>query len=646
MKREGHRYVKPVKRTTAPARLLVAIPEYDGKLDCVTSEEAYYTARAVWVTDGRRYGTRWVGSDEPTRYHPDDWWDYVSACVRSNSRLYIVSDNACDLLTVTGFWVRVERGEYRLCDRLDASNAGTGSGGKRQTQWVGRLVMGGPPDIIHVRHKKGSVICVSMRNYTTATWERLRSAVTGSHDGARGRGTDPGDEGFDPSDKCTVCTRYTRSLISEWVRRDCGPWKETVAQLSLSLWRKKFYTHKVCRHADDDAIRLERDAAHGGRAETWYYGDAGDPDSVPDGSQVRPTPSRYPPIQGTVYRCDVSAQYPALLASQQFPVRLMGVADNPSVADLSAMLRYYGVIAHVDLHTRVPEYPTRRAGEACYPVGTFATTLAGPELERAMQEGCVCGVRKAAYYELGYPLRAYAAWLLQERADCRGRDDYCGELFAKSLATAIGGKFSQRTTRREPCPTVVNPFSRWGPYTATGSDGVTHSYLTVGGLCFEEVASQMGSKLLSALYCYLTSYGRVQMARLRESLLPVVPYSQCTDGIWVGVEGRERLSRLGLSADRIPGTLRLESSHSYARWLTPNHYYVDGYWTLSGYRMGAAVDVDGTVMEYRDYNPVRTVAYKPPMSIRRRVLRRDMAAMQRRRKIGPDGWLIPQTLRG
>lgn len=640
------RNVKATKRTTGPVRMIVAVPETPVKLECVEEGECYYSARAVWSMYSRRYGDRWVGDVNPTRRYPDDFWQWVCEICKHNTAVWVVSPNGGDLCTLTAFWHWVDRGVFSISADRDNSISRSNGDSVRNGTWQGRLVLGGPPDIIHVRYKRGSVRIVSLRNYTEASWERLCSTVGCKIDGIGDTQHRPSDADIDPFDRCAIASAYMRSLISGWIKQKCGGWKDTVASLSVSWWRNSFYTTKVTRHDNAEAIALERAAAYGGRNEVWFYGDCGDASSLPDGIDPPPKPSQYPPIRDAIYHCDISAQYPAILADKEFPIRLKGIRDNPSVADLSALLRYYGAIAHVRIRASEPEYPCKKSGEATYPCGVFDTTLAGPELACATSDGSVIQCYRVAYYELGYPLRAYAQHLLSLRQQSKERGDYCGELFAKCLATAIGGKFSQRTKRREARGEFVNPFGRWGPYTTIDTTGNTRRLVSIAGMSFEDVEIVSGGKLLAAVYCYLTSYGRCQMRRIRDSLLPAVPYSQCTDGIWIGQAGKDRLDRMGLTCDRIPGTLRLVREARYARWITPNHYYVDGKWTLAGYRHGGKVNPDLTVTEYRDINTVRGIPYKPPMALKRKAIKRNLVELQPIRLIGPDGWLLPPTRKG
>jgi hypothetical protein len=639
------RYVKTVKRTYGPTHIITAVDEQHRILDCMTDGEGYSSARSVWYIRSRRKGARFTGVETPTRLHPDDWWRYVADSAKCGYRLYIVVPNAGDFCTTTGFWRWCDMGVFSFGGGGDSGgNADVPSSG-RHAGWTGRLVLGGPPDIITVRTANGTVSIVSSRNYSEASWGQLASSVRYTLPEG-GTSTDPAhDTAYDVWDKCVILSRYIRALIGQWIGRDCGPWKDTAAQLSVTLWRKRFYTQKVCRHDNATANKLEREAAHGGRNEVWFYGDIGDRRTIPDGCEAIPTESKYPPIQGAVYRCDVTSQYPSLLAEEHFPIRLRGTTNSVSVADLQALLTYYEVIARVELYAERPEYPSKRNGIPHYGCGRVVTTIASPELRTAIERGELRSVLSCAYYERGAPLRDYARYLLAERERSRRENDYVAECFAKSLATSIGGKFSQRATRREPCYGVVSPFDGWGPFTRIGKDGTPESYVSIAGVCYKTVEVTGGSRLLAALYCQLTSYGRVQMMRYREALGRELPYAQCTDGIWVGERGRATLQRLGLSGNRIPGTLREVSQHTFARWITPNHYYIDGRWTLSGYKHGCVIGSDLVVTEFRDKNPVRTVPYKAPMAIKRECVKRNLAESSSQATIGEDGWIIPSVSR-
>lgn len=642
----GHRYVKPTRTVSAPRRLLFLTAEYDHNLELHTHAESRYSARAIWAMWRTREALSWTGDAEPKRFHPDDIWAYTAAMASDLGSLYIVCDNACDLLTASGFWHQVHRGVFVI--RVDncqhcGSNQCKCHDSKR---YLGQLVLGEPPTIVKARTGNGTVTITSLRNYTEATWRQISHALSPVDHAREGGRTTSEPDTQCPSWRCSAVAAYIEQLIAAWVDRKCGVWKETVAQLSVAYWKGSHYTRKVCRHESTTATVLERDASFGGRNAVWFYGEIGDRSKLHTVKEQIPTKCEHPTLQEPIYRCDVTSQYPAILSENPFPTRLLQVRDNVSVADLEALTRYYGVIAHVRLRDCYGEIPVRGHKEARYRIGAADTTIAGPELIWAMQRGLVSQCYRVAVYELGYPLQAYARHLIADRERCRREGDIAGEILAKSLANSIGGKFSQRTTRRIPRTDIPSPSGGWGPFQRVRGDGSVERFFAIAGAVYQEVQDACQGKLLAALYCYLTSYGRVQMLQVRESLYPCKPFAQCTDGIWVGDKALSTLQRHGLSSDRIPGRLRLVSRHSFARFVTPVHYYVDGKWTLSGYRHGYVVEDGETVVELRDNNPIRYHPMKPPMQIHRVAVRRNIARPNVDGTIGPDGWHIPNTHRG
>lgn len=639
-----HRYVRPLSKTTAPTRMVCCVPEVDDVVQYSGSDDLYYRATAVWATHSRRVKDKWYGTDEPERIPRKDWWDWVDARIPGGARLYIVAPSVVDLATVTGFWRRLDARVYTLCDNDQQGLSPGKDGNTKGSGWIGRLITGNPPEIIHVGTATGTMLLVSLRNYTDAGWDKLATSVQWKADGFASDERVVGCIGDHPFDATLILTRFMRQTIGDWVRSDNGPWRDTIGQLSTSLWRRRFYTERVCRHEDNDAINLEKAACHGGRAETWYYGDIGDRQHIQAPQATPPRPSPYGGIAEQITRYDVSSQYPALLATELFPTRLVSVVDRPSVEWLDDALNYWGVIAHVRVRTDVPEIP-RRIGEGSdYRIGQFETTLAGPELRYAIDSGYVMHCHKAAKYNRGQPLSSYATYLISERARRRDAKDYCGELFLKCLANAIGGKFAQRKTNRVVRPDIVSPWGRWGPWQMVDRELKCHDYQTIAGVVYELVDVSSAGKLLAALYAYLTAYGRMQMCEIRRALPHRSVVSQDTDGIWVFPAARKALQLTGMSADRTAGKLREVSSHVYARFFTPRHYYVDGTWVLSGYRHGTKVENDIQVCEPVESNAIRHTPYRPPTAVRYRELKRSMASLQRHHVIGSDGWLIPQTV--
>lgn len=637
----GSRYVKAIRQTTAPTRLLICVAESEPLSARGRSDVTYECGRAVWCLYSRRSESQWFCRETPIRLTLNHWWNYVNSLLSDRQRLYIVAPIASDFLTLTRFWERVNNGVYRVADPCRAGlDAG---GGKRQPSRPRRvrLVLKGKPDIIGFWSDRGTAVMVSMRNYLDTDIRDIARAtnyqlpVVADSEG-RNRPESP-----DPADQCVILSRFMRQFIGRWLTEGNGPWRETISQLAVSMWRTRFYTQRICRHADDDASQLESDALHGGRASIWCLADLGWRLSLEGDAETPPQRSHYPAIHSVVYRYDVRSMYPSLLRDREFPVRLLSVHDATDIETLAAMIRHYAVIARVTIETDEAEYPVRTDRRVYYPVGRFTTTLAGPELEYAISRRHLRTVHAYARYERGTPFRQFAGQLIANRDLCRANSDALGSLYWKALANSFGGKFAQRADRWEPRPQVP-AVRQWGEWYRRDVDTPTPSrWRGIAGVSHELVKGRPGACLLGAVFCYLTSYGRQMMLQYRRAVGLSAVVAQDTDGIWVLEAGHAVAQRHGLLSHDTAGTLRMVSEHRYARFFSPCHYYVDGTWTLAGYADGFDVIGDNRIVERISVNPARSKCRRTPRTIATIRREKTLERIDWFGSVDKDGWMIP-----
>lgn len=440
---------------------------------------------------------------------------------------------------------------------------------------------------------------------------------------------------------CHALTKFYRSYILRWVADDMGTWRDTLPQQAVSYWRHRFYTEKVCRHADERTQQLESQSLHGGRASAFYFGDVGYRLSLDKDAETPPTRSIYPTLYEGIHRLDVRSMYCTLLRDMHFPVRLLSVLDDVSPEEIRGMCRHWGCIAMVQLKTSTDEFPLRYNDRTLYPIGEFTTTLAGPELEYADSLGAIRKVIRLARYELGRPFKEFAKHLLAMRDRARATGDTIAGDMAKRMANSFGGKFAQRGDRWEARPNKVVP-ERWGRYLSSDYvTGVITQYRIVAGLPHQKVPGNAGSGLLAAVYAYLTSYGRMQMRSIRHLMGRGVVLSQDTDGIWTTDTGLHLAKSRGLLGEDTPGTMRLVSSHIFARFVDAQHYYVDGRWTLAGCSEGFKVTRDRRVVHTVITNPVRDFCKAAPGEIIVSRVSDPIPGISSWQRIDTNGWAAP-----
>lgn len=631
-------------RSAAPIHLITVVPALAVVGDYSLKGGGWVGCTGVWVNYSRRYGTRW-SNEHPARWiDRDRFWDYVLHLCQKGWKPRVIAPNGSQLLTLTSFWQHVESGAFRVLDDQGEIAKRGKNAGKSKRPWMGRLVLKGTPTIVSARTAGGGgVTILSATNYADVPSRVLCRCV-----GVTPRDHDQGDEqqlgDVDPDQHCFALHRWFRQIISGWVAESCGPWGDTAGALGLSLWRATDGPKSVARHDRQEALEIEAAALHGGRATVWYYGSVGDRGTCPPPPADPPPEGHHPNMRGRAHKLDVRSMYPWLLAHNTFPIKLQGIKRNLTPYELAGFMGRWCGIAVVRMKVKEPEYPVRIKDRTRYPVGPVVTTLAGPELLRALQNGeiehCLTYVRYAA----GEPFQKWGRFVLGKRVEARTSGDPATELLWKIVANSFGGKFAQKSRRWLPVPRESAP-RRWGDYLVRPPGAATLlRRRALAGIPHRLETGLPGSRLPAAVYCYLTAYGRLHMHGIRTMLGTGVVLSQDTDGLWVNDLGLKRARRFGLLDGEGPGSLRHEASTDYARWWDARHYYSSGKWTLAGVASGWTLRDTGIVSETRKVEPAGAGMDPGDAMIFHQTRSRELARIMPDSPVGPDGWARPYTL--
>lgn len=640
----GSHYVKATGRTCGPVKLVVCVASVGTRQENEEESGNHEYARSVLCTVATRTGTKWGGAESPFYLSAVEFWNWIDSHCSPKRNLYCIAPIASDFLTLTGFWEECDRGRYYFTERLPRKVRASYKRLKAKRQWHGRLVLRGNPDIVSCRSRSGAITFVSASNFTDSSIADIAEGlIHGCEDIPDSYGAIEWTAS-DPYYQCQYLTKYFRCLISEWIAEDNGVWKDTASQLAVSLWKRKYYTQRICRHEHPDAIQLETDALHGGRATCWYYGDVGSRLMLDDRSQPPPKASLYPTLATQAHRLDVRSMYPAILANQQFPIRLLSVLRDCDPDSIVGLGWHWGVIAGVKLKTEVAEFPKKLDNGVIYPVGEFDTVLAGPELKLASDMGAIKRVYHVARYELGRPFKAFAEHMLEQRGKYHDSGNKVMEAFVKRMANSFGGKFAQKSNRWVARPDML-PERRWGEWPEINLSKRTYKYFkAIAGLAFEMVPGRPGASLLAAVFAYLTSYGRIQMMNYRQAIGREHVLSQDTDGLWLTDCGYERAQKLFDVVNASFGELQYKDSHTFVRWLDAQHYYCDGLWTWAGYKDGFTPHSDGFADVKVTVNPIRYKCSEAPKTVTTVTRSMPLSFHPHCGGIGKDGWLIPHRL--
>jgi hypothetical protein len=418
----------------------------------------------------------------------------------------------------------------------------------------------------------------------------------------------------------------------------------TTAQLAWGILRSHVPPRVLTTHQNADVHALERAAAFGGRASVWYVGAVGDtprpaPRHVARSGDI--TVRREP---GPLWNLDVRAMYPALLRDNRFPTKLAATPQNVTPRALMELAESGGVVARVTIHTRRAEYPYRSSRGVVYPIGTFTTTLTGPELLTLREDGEILTCHEVATYHLTDAFGVAAGFLLTTPTVPGAAGGASGGSFAKLLRNSLAGKLAQRAGGWVRDPGRDSP-RQWGErWEFNCQTGLKTRRRWVMGLCWRWEDDASGRGPHTACFAYLAAYGRVMMRRWRDRIGERAVVSQHTDGLWV-LDGRSELvATLPSKDDAEPGQLSNRGSVDSARFWGPGHYWTSDGWTLAGFHEPGAGEWGKSVWDTQQPLPWNGKTRRAPRTV---VTENRLSALTLDAPFGtvlPDGWILPRQI--
>jgi hypothetical protein len=316
-------------------------------------------------------------------------------------------------------------------------------------------------------------------------------------------------------------------LMNWWDREGLGRWSVTGAALGWTSYRATLAPRQVVIDHDPDIIAYERRAVYGGRRDVALVGTPGAPQYA---------------------EMDFEGAYPTIAAECPLPCAYGGQID-PSKLDPRAFHNpSVGIIADVTIMTGEARWPCRIDGKVFYPVGTFRTTLAGPDLAEAWDKGVVIEVHEVHWYRMSRHMGSWGAWVkglisapIEQVSDPVRRA-------AKHWSRAVIGKFAQRGWST--VPWVGPPCDGW-TIEETPILGKTHRVVTVGldGVYYRSEADQRGDHERPAVLAFVEAHVRTRLSRIIDGPWRHAVVQWDTDGLIVS----------------LPRLAALAVDHGYAR---------------------------------------------------------------------------------
>lgn len=468
------------------------------------------------------------------------WGNLSSLCLRRET-CWLFIPGAIRVLTAVGFWDRLENGSIRLDGNDWRVDRGNGSSGEDKTS--GLCCIENPPTMVLCRFADmaGKLLILDTRNYGIES-EPGTGSVQGRAD----------------------ATLHGLLSIVRTLREDTPvSLRGTAASQAMQILRTRHDVVRLHCHTNPDATALERAAYHGGRVECYRTGE----------------------VEGPVWHLDVKSMYPSVCLTLPIPVSLREYTSEPATAERLVRKCPGEVCAAVCLREGGAEFPVRNDGGTSYPEGPVQTTLAGPELQRALGRGVIERVSDAARYSCAPALAGFYQWGIGVLRDMRMDENRVCMQWVKRVLNALIGKLGEPGRRWVPCP-MVPGHGPYAEFTYPGPDGIEtrHRHIAWNGQRQETHGESYWS--MPAVAAFVCAAARVRLWHILSCAGRENVWYVDTDGILCNGVAREKLLSVGLVRDNEIGYLREVACYDRVHIHGIRHYEYDGGIKCSGVANG------------------------------------------------------------
>jgi hypothetical protein len=501
--------------------------------------------------------TTWIGKGSPgcnvacgSGMDAAGFWKWLAEATQKGGSVWVWQMGASHGLTMLGFWKLLELGLWSL-DGYDPMNGGRMDSGERQP-FRGLCVIQDAPTVIMARPvlARGMYRFVDVRNLGVDGWPDIAGDVANiPHMLDRENATPAG---------LSILATWRAEQLALWLREwyhaidemELGGLRHTASAQSWHGWKCKHLQGPLLVHANEQAIRIERDSIHSGRCECFTLGKVGD----------------------RVYQVDASAFYPSLAEDYRLPVRL--VWNGSCSTQLARKYTQDGlcVIARGFVGCERPIVPITRGQLTLFPVGEFEATLCWPEWQALLDRGASVDITEAALYEPGRPVQRFMRhlWGFRERYAANGRKARVA--CVKRMANSLIGKFAawDMGWKDEPTIGIGLPFATWPRINAS-----THQlerWRAIAWHTQREVCNGESQDSMPAIASWVYSLARSILLRWIEAAGWKNVHYVDTDSLWLTEEGFRILQGARVIGEGGRGMLRLVRVHDWVEFLGIKYY--------------------------------------------------------------------------
>lgn len=630
-------YVRPTSATSIPQNLIFVDVESRSRPDPEGGGvlQSFRLGVAISV---QRFGDQWKRRDVLHFTTTFDFWEFVTSKATPKKPVWIFSHNlSCDAAWL-GTWEQMEEQNLKL--NVPCANCGEYQKGpcKDHHPFRGTAVITDPPVILCLRSRAGVIRMVDTMNYWKTSVYKLGQGV--GYPKILILGSNPDDDVLFQlcEADATIIERTMCGLLDEWDHDQCGHFTATAAGLGWAAFRKTIAAKEILVCHDEPQISMQRAAYYGGQAEAFFVGAVREPVSL----------------------FDVRSLYPSVMRENRFPVEFLEMEENISPGECLRRLSFDCAVAHVVLRTERAGYPLRLRGgvkrvglvpdvavdgrlriepdRLGFPIGRYATHLAGPELLRAIARDECEEIISIAWFRSGRIFQNFVDIWFSKRPLHISPATFTKDLLCKTVLNSLSGYLAKHKIRWKERPDL-RPLYRWGEWLGiqAQTDKIT-KYRSVGGAVQELEEPGESRDSFPAISAYITAYGREQMLWLREQCPPETVYYQDTDSLVLNCEGENVLRGRKLIGTGELGRLRFMHTLPGLVIHAVKDYEFEGHRVIAGVREKATVEGPGRFRQERWESIADQWSRGGVTEIR---VGEEVVAFSRTRiprPIGPDGW--------
>lgn len=578
----------------------------------------------------------------------DEFWTWLYWVRHARERTWIISHRLTVDATVLNVWQRFDSGEFTF---TSARKPGKGKAKKGdEGESVGRIEGGliltaDPPAALAFWQKTGwGVSWIDSRNWFPDGLTDLAER--------QGRELPPIPDDLAKLDALDLALDarvdvLASAFVDLWTWLDdlvLGQFAWTVASGSLSALRSRLMETPIDIPLSVEQRETERQGVFGGRVECFWLGDSRDRSTTPPPARQdlfeRQTPYPEPPF----YLLDASSFYGFCMLDCAVPVKTLQVWREGMSGELALEQLGPDCLATVTIHHPTERFPVRTP-EGCYfASGHFETTLAGPELARALTAGAVSHVSTAIRYQLDFALRDVAHELWSEAEFHRATGNRVLSGVCKSMLARLSGKFGQRSQKWVDRPGMIppTPWARWNLHDA--DTGKTKQFRAISWHCQELTEGEDPVHVWPAVHGWITSYGRETLLRWIETAGPGHVLYCSTDAVIVDRSGLDALDRAGFVCPGCLGFLRVDTSADFVDLRGPMDYTVGDRHVVAGQSL-AGRQVGPGVWSFPRVSSLSDVLSRAGgNTVREWEQLQTQCTRATYGKQGQNGWIIPPIL--